>query len=486
MIFQLHPHAKWHDGKAITAADVEFSFNLLTAETSTPLWRQYYHEVTSVKATGLLEVTVQFANGDNAELPIIIGQFPILPKHWWETRDASKTFLEAPLGSGAYRIKDFEAGRHITYERVESYWGKDHPLEVGTANFNEIRYDYYKDANVIVEALKSGAIDLRVENVSKNWATAYEIPARTRGDLILKRFTHRRTQGMQGFAYNFRRPQFQEVKVREALAYAFDFEWSNKTLFYGQYQRSNSYFSNSELASSGLPSAAELAILNPLRGQIPAEVFTQTYAAPSTKEQSLRDNLRAANAILDAAGWQFGSDRIRTKNGVRLEMEILIVQPSFLRIVSPFVRNLKRIGVDASVRQIDVPSYIERLSKFDFDMIVASYRQSDSPGNEQVSFFGSSSANVPHSRNVAGLANPAIDSIINQLINTTSREKLVTATRALDRVLLWNYIVIPQWYADYDRYVYWNRFGIPKQTPKSGAAFITWWIDPQKDRALDR
>ncbi|MCH9779772.1 MAG: extracellular solute-binding protein [Alphaproteobacteria bacterium] len=486
MVFALHENARWHDGQPLTAHDVEYSFNLLIAPTSTPLWASYYHEVESVKATKTHEVTVTFANGDNAELPIIIGQFPIFPKHKWEKRDATKTFLDVPLGSGPYKLKSFEAGRFLVYERVQDYWGINHPTEVGMNNFDEVKYDYYKDANVIIESFKAGAIDLRVENISSKWATAYNIDARERGDLILKEFVHQRTQGMQGFAYNTRKAIFQESTVREALSYAFDFEWSNKTLFYGQYMRSNSYFSNSELASKGLPSPAELAILNPLRAMLPPRVFAEEYKAPRTEPGSLRANLRTANKLLDDAGWKLGPDNIRTKNGEKLSFEILLVQQAFERIVLPFSRNLERIGVKTTVRVIDVPSYIERLSAFDYDMIVTSFPQSESPGNEQNEFFGSASANTPRSRNVVGIANPAVDAVIDTLNRVATRDELITAVHALDRVLLWNFYLIPQWHANYDRYAYWNRFGIPDKQPQSGASFITWWVDPVKEKNLVR
>ncbi len=483
--FKLRKDAKWHDGKPVTVDDVIWTFNTLVKD-GQPFYRFYYGSVAEVVKVGADIVRFNFKPGENRELPLIIGQLSILPKHYWAARDFTKTTLEPPLGSGPYKIKDFEAGRAITLERVKDYWGKNLPVNKGFSNFDEIRYDYYRDSTIAIEAFKAGEYDYRSENSSKSWATAYEIPAVKNGQMKKEGINHNRSTGMQGFVFNTRRDMFNDARLRAALAYAFDFEWSNKNLFYGQYARSRSYFDNSELAAEGLPSADELKLLDPLRGKIPDEVFTQTYEPPKGGgPRQLRKNLRAAGKLLDAAGWKIkGRERVHEATGKPLTFEVMLVSPLFERIVLPFAKNLEKLGVKITVRTVDSSQYRRRLDTYDFDMIVGSYGQSLSPGNEQRSFWGSKAAKLEGGRNYMGISDPAIDALVEKIIAASDRKALVTATRALDRVLQWGHWVIPHWHIKYDRIAYWNKFGRPKITPTQGSQFTAWWVDAAKAKAL--
>jgi microcin C transport system substrate-binding protein len=426
---------------------------------------------------GERKVRFSFAAGDNREMPLIAGQLPILPRHYWENRDFSRTTLEPPLGSGPYRVGAFETGRYVVLERVPEYWGRDLAVNRGMHNFDRIRYDYFRDATVIREAVKAGSIDLRAENQAKAWALDYDTPAVRRGELIMKAFDHDRPAGMQGFVMNTRRPLFRDARVRYALAHAFDFEWSNRNLFFGQYARTGSYFANSELASSGLPGPEELKLLEPWRGQIPDEVFTREYRPPSTDGSGWpRDNLRRAFELLREAGWGVRELRlVNERSGEPFGFEILLVGSGFERIVLPYVRNLRRLGIDARVRVVDSSQYVNRVRAFDFDMIVAVWGQSASPGNEQRDFWGSAAARSPGSRNYAGIASPALDALIESLIAAPDRESLVQRTRALDRVLLWSHLVVPNWHSPVDRIVFWDKFGYPEPPPRQGTSTDFWW-----------
>jgi len=488
--FDLRPEARWHDGKPITPADVIFSFNVLK-EKGDPFYRSYYAGVAKVEQSGPHAVTFTFREAGNRELPLIVGQMPIVPEHYWKNRDFAATTLEPPLGSGPYRISGAEAGRFITYARVKDYWGRDLPVNKGRYNADTLRYDYYRDTTVALEAFKAGAFDMISEYEAKKWATAYDFPAVKDGRVIRAEIPHHTPSGMQGFGFNTRRPVFADPRVREALAYAFDFEWTNAALFHGAYRRTESYFDNSELAASKLPDARELAILEPFRKDLPPEVFAKIYRAPEVVgENGLRANLRTAVAKLKAAGWEIKNGTMtEVATGRPLAFEIMLngVQgAAFERVTLPFVQNLKRIGVAASLRTVDVNQYQNRVQQFDFDMMVVSFGQSLSPGNEQESFFGSAMAERPGSRNVLGVKSPVVDALIRHIVLAKDREDLVAATRALDRVLLWSFYVIPQWYLPYDRLAYWNRFGMPKTITIRGTDTWTWWIDPAKDAALKR
>jgi microcin C transport system substrate-binding protein len=478
--FTLRPNARWHDGQPITVEDVVWTFEALK-EKGHPFFRAYYANIASAEQDGERRIKMIFDGTVNRELPLIAGQMPVLPKHYFEGRDFEKTTLEPPLGSGPYRIKSVDPGRSISYERVPDYWGWDLPVNRGRFNFDEIRYEYFRDANVALEAFKAGVYDVRIENTSKLWATAYTGPAIEAGRIELEEIPHERGTGMQAFVMNTRRAPFDDPKVREALGYAFDFEWTNKNLFYGQYERTESFFSNSELAATGLPGDAELELLEPFRDQLPEEVFTAEYEAPATDGSgNNRRNLRTALQLLNEAGYTVEGGKLRNAQGKALNFEILLVSPAFERVVLPFRKNLERLGIDVSVRTVDPAQYQNRIDGFDFDMIVGSFGQSLSPGNEQRDFWGSAAADVQGGRNLIGIKNPVVDALVDKIIQAPSREALIAATRALDRVLLWNHYVIPQWHIRTTRIAYWDKFERPAEDPKYGVDLMTWWIDEDR------
>lgn len=485
--FTLRKEARWHDGRPVTPEDVIFTFETLR-DKGQPIYRFYYAGVAKVEKSGERSVKFTFVPGENRELPLILGELSILPKHYWEGRDFTKTTLEPPLGSGPFEVESVDPGRSIVYRRVADYWGRDLPVNRGRFNFDRIRYDYYRDATVAIEALKAGDYDFRAENSSKDWATAYDVAALREGRLVKLEVKHRRTAGMQGFVYNSRRPLFRDARVREALAYAFDFEWSNRNLFYGQYTRTRSYFDNSELAATGLPGPEELPLLEPYRGRIPEQVLTSEYNPPATDGQGrIRDNLRQADRLLKEAGWEIvGGKRVQATNSDKpMEFEILLVSPLFERVALPFVKNLERLGVIAHVRTVDSAQYVRRVDDFDFDMIVGTFGQSQSPGNEQRAYWGSAAARQPGSRNAMGIEDPVVDELVEAVIAAPDRDGLVVRTRALDRVLQWGHWLIPHWHLDYDRLVFWDMFGRPETTPLTGYQFDTWWYDTQGKGAPD-
>lgn len=480
--FTLRKEARWHDGRPVTADDVLWSFETLRTK-GRPFFRAYYANVD--KAEKLDERTVKFTfkPGENRELPLIMGQLTVLPKHYWEGRDFEATTLEPPLGSGPYKLGKFDAGRWSSYDRVADYWGKDLAVNRGRDNFDTVRYDYYRDMTVALEALKAGAYDVRVEASAKEWATGYDAPAVTDGRLIKGEFKHSRPNGMQGYAFNLRRPLFQDRRVREAIGYAFDFEWSNRTLFYGQYVRCRSYFENSELAANGVPQGAELAVLEPLRDQLPAEVFTTEYQPPATDGSgNMRDNLRKAYELLKAAGWTVDpkTKKLVDAAGKPFEFEILLLDPAYERITLPFAKNLERLGITARTRVVDMAQYQRRTDDFDYDMVIEKWPQTLSPGNEQRSFWHSALADQPGSMNSLGLKDPAIDALVEQVIAAPDRASLVARTHALDRALQWGFYVVPNWYIAHDRVAYWDKFGRPDVIPAQGVQLDTWWYDPAK------
>jgi len=482
--FELRPEARWHDGKPITADDVVWSFETLLAK-GAPNYRFYYQSVEKVEKTGERSVKFTFKPGTNRELPLIVGQLPVLPKHWWATRNFEATTLEPPLGSGPYKVGKFEAGRYIEMERVADYWGADIPVNKGRWNFDVQRFEYYRDATVALEAFKGGNYDFRVEPSAKEWATAYEIPELKDGRIVKEALPNQRPTGMQSFAMNLRRPVFRDRRVREALGLAFDFEWSNKTLFYGQYARTESYFENSELASSGLPSGEELAILEKYRGKVPDEVFTEVYAAPRTDGSgNNRENLRRAAELLKEAGWVPQAGKLM-KDGVPFSFEILLNSPLFERVALPYAKSLEKIGITANVRTVDTSQYRRRTDSFDYDMIVGGFPQSESPGNEQRDYWSSESAKREGSRNALGLADPVVDELVDGVIAAPDRKSLVVRTRALDRVLLWGHYVVPNWYIGSDRIAYWDKFGKPTVVPKDGVQVDAWWVDAAKAARLE-
>jgi microcin C transport system substrate-binding protein len=484
--FTLRPQARFHDGSPVTAEDVMFSFNILKTK-GHPFYRSYYANVQRAEQVGRRKVKFTFSSGENRELPLILGQMPVLSKAYWSHHDFEKTTLSPPLGSGPYKVESVEPGRSITYRRDPNYWGANLAVNVGRNNFDTLRYDYYRDATVALEAFKAGEYDLRVENVAKSWATGYDSPALKSGLIKQETIPHQQPTGMQGFVFNTRREIFKDPRVREALAYAFDFEWTNKNLFYNAYQRTRSYFSNSELAASGLPSKAELEILKPYRGRLPEAVFTKSYEPPATDGSgNLRRNLHTAIRLLKKAGWVINKGRlVHQQTGKPMAFELLLVSPSFERVALSFKHNLKRLGIDLSVRTVDSAQYQRRVENFDFDMIVAVWGESLSPGNEQRDFWSSAKADVPGSRNLAGIKDPVVDELVELLIHAPDRQNLIDRTRALDRVLLWGHYVIPHWHLRYFRVAYWDKFGRPQITPKYALGFDTWWIDPAKEAALN-
>lgn len=483
--FLLRPEARFHDGQPVTAEDVAHTFELLTTQ-GHPLYRQYYADVAEVVVESQHSVRFDFKHGHNRELPLILGQLQVLPKHWWQGNDFSKTSLQPPLGSGPYRIGRVSAGRSIIYERVADWWGKDLPVSRGQYNFDRVHIDYYQDMSVALEAFKAGQFDFNLEYSAKDWATGYNSPALKRGDILREEIHNHNPVGMQAYVFNLRRPMFQDRRVREAIALLFDYEWTNKQLFYGAYLRTNSFFANSELASSGLPDEAELELLEPLRGQIPDEVFTTPFKLPvSDASGIIRERRLQAWQLLQDAGYRIEKDRMVNADGQPLAFEFIIAQTNLERVLLPFKRNLEELGIEMTIRRADVSQYINRMRSRDFDMTSAIWSQSSSPGNEQRDFWHSSSFDNPGSRNFIGLQDPAIDSLVEGLINADSRDSLITHTRALDRVLLWGHYVIPNYYTDSWRIAHWKHLQRPAKPPLYDYGLFTWWIDGQQPQVQE-
>jgi len=487
--FRLRPGARHHDGKPITVEDVIFSMEAFKKHS--PMMSAYYRHVVKVQQTGEREVTFVFDAPGNREMPVILGQLNVLPKHWWEgtdaagkKRDIGATTLEPPLGNGAYRIKEFVAGRTVVYERVKDYWGKDLNVNIGRDNFDEMRFEYFRDATVAIEAFKADHVDWRTENSAKNWATAYDFPAVKDKRVVLEEFVQRNRGIMQAFTFNTRRDKFKDPKLRRAFNFAYDFEEMNKQLFFGQYKRINSYFDGTELASSGLPQGQELQILETVRDKVPPEVFTTAYTNPvNGSPENVRANLREATRLLKEAGYEIRNQKlVNAKTGEPMNIEILTEDPNVERFILFYKPSLERLGISVTVRTVDDPQYENRLRSWDYDIIIASWPESLSPGNEQRDFWSSQAADTAGSRNYIGIKNPAIDALIERVIFAKDRAELVAATRALDRVLLWNHYVVPQFTTDKSRTARWDRFGRPDPLPKyAAAAFPTvWWWDAEK------
>jgi len=487
--YRLRPEAKWHDRQAITPDDVIFSFDAF--KNNSPQASAYYRRVIKAEQTGEREVTFTFDAAGNRELPQIVGQLTILPKHWWEAadrtgqrRDVTATTLEPPLGSGPYRIKEFEPGRTIVYERVKEYWGKDVNVKVGYDNFDQLRFEYFRDITVEFEAFEADQVDWYEESTARNWATGYHFPAVREKRVILEEFPTRNVGTMQAFAFNLRRGKFKDPRLRRAFNFALDFETINNELFYGQYQRISSYFEGTELASSGLPNDKELRILETVRDEVPLDVFITPYWNPiGGSPSAARNNLLEAMRLLEAAGFAVRDFKLAdASTGQPLTVEFLLADPNYERFVMFYQESLKRLGIDVTVRTVDDVQYENRLRQWDFDIVVASWAQTLSPGNEQRDYWGAQAAETPGSHNVIGVENKVVDRLIDHIIFAKDRDELVAATRALDRVLLWNHYVVPQWTYGKVRTARWDRFGRPDLMPVYGlSAFPTiWWFDARR------
>jgi microcin C transport system substrate-binding protein len=493
--YRLRATAKWHDGMPITPEDVVFSFNAF--KKYNPQFSAYYRHVVSAHVTRPREVTFSFDTAGNRELPQIVGQLTVLPKHWWQTTDKSgnrrkigDTTLEAPLGSGPYRVKSFDAGHTIVYQRVDDYWGKDVNVRVGQNNFDELRFDYFRDAAVDFEAFKAGDFDWRTENVARNWAAGYDFPAARQQRVVLEEFPIRNSGIMQAFAFNTRRSKFSDARLRRAFNLAFDFESVNRDIFYGQYTRITSYFQGTQLACSGLPEGRELEILTPLRDQVPTEVFTAPYWNPIGGDpEADRNNLLKAMTLLEAAGFAVRDLKlVDIKTGEHLKVEFLLADPTYERFVLFYQDSLERLGIDVSVRTVDSVQYENRLRNWDFDIVVASWEETLTPGNELRDYWGSGAAATPGSRNFIGIADKAVDLLIDRIVYATDRAEQVAATHALDRVLLWHHYVVPQWSFNKVRTARWNRFARPHVMPTYGMSAFpdVWWWDAQLAGTTDR
>jgi len=488
VVYRLRAEARWHDGKPVTPDDVVFSFD--TFKTNSPMYSAYYRHVVKCEQVGERDVKFTFDGPGNRELPLITGELTVLPKHWWEgtdaqgrKRDVSATTLEIPLGSGPYRVKEFVAGRSMVLERVKDYWGKDLAQSIGQDNFDEVRYEFFRDDTVAREAFKADQLDWILERSAKEWSTAYDFPAVRENRVIKEKFPIRSSGRMQGWAFNLRRPLFQDAKLRRAFNYAFDFEEMNRQLSTGEYIRDNSYFQGNELASSGLPEGLELQILEPLRDKVPPEVFTTPYQNPvNGNPENVRNNLREATRLLKEAGFEVKDRKLVDPKGQPVSLEILCRDPGDERIALFYKPSLERLGIAASVRTVDDVQYTNRVRSFDFDMTTVVWGQSLSPGNEQRDMFGSQVADRPGSRNLPGIKNPAIDALIDRIIFAKDRAELVACCKAMDRVLLWNFYVVPQFTYGFQRYARWDRFSHPDPLPQYGVSgFPTlWWWDADK------
>ncbi len=493
--FRLRKEARFHDGKQITPEDVIWSFDALKA--NVPTRAAYYKDVVKAEQTGERDVTFVFSSKDNRELPSILGQISVLPKHWWmakdangKQRDVAASTLEIPLGSGPYQFGKVVAGSSLTLVRSPDYWGKDLPVNVGTNNFDEISIIYFQSPLVAFEGFKGDQFDYYQESLSKNWATGYDFPAVKSGKIIKEEIPLKKVNGMQGWVLNQRRAVFQDIRVRKAFNLAFDFEWSNTNLFYGQYTRARSYFNNSELEAKGLPSPEELVLLEPLRDKLPPEVFTSEYTNPTNPDSTTRrKNLREASKLLAEAGWTIvpegGKNILKNPKGEILTVEITLDSPAFERVALPYKQQLELLGIGVLVRTIDAEQFVKIKETFNYDIIVNNFGQSLSPGNEQRFFWGSTEADKNGTQNYAGIKDPAIDALIDKVIFAKDRKGLVTATQALDRALIWGYYVVPQWFRAAERIAHWDRFGRPEKTPDYDLGFPSiWWWDEAKAKKV--
>ena len=483
--FNLRPEAKFSDGVPVTAEDVAWSYRTLI-EQGRPSIRIQLADVKDVVVEGPRRVRFNFKTTQNRELPLIVGGLPVLPKHFFEGRDFSKPLTDAPIGSGPYRITNFELGRSVTYSRDPNWWAANLPTGRGTNNFDTVRYEYFRDMTVAMEAFKAGKVDVRSENIAKNWATAYDFPAVQNGAVIKREYTHELPTGIQGYAMNTRRPIFADPRVRQAVTWAFDFEWTNKNLFYSAYKRTSSYFSNTPLAATGLPSPEELKLLEPYKDSLPDGLLTRPFTLPVTDGSgNNREQLVQALKLLQAAGWQVKDRKLLQANGQPAVFTILLDDPSLERVALPYVQNLRKLGFDVQVRTVDPAQFQHLTDDFDFDMTMMIYPGSDIPGSELRDYWSCAAAKSTGSSNVPGICSPAIDAMIEKVNAAEDRNTLRTAARALDRLLLWNWYMVPNWYSQNFHIAYWDRFGDPGIPIREGLNFDSWWVDQQKAKKND-
>jgi len=484
-IFHLDPRAKFQDGSDITAEDVKFSYEILL-EKGSPVYRQVFSQIEGAEIIDELTVKFTFKPGNNRETPLTVAGISIMPKKFWDGKDFAKTTFEIPVGSGAYKVASIEAGRRITYERDPNYWAANLPVNRGQNNFDTIQYDTYLDPEVQRQAFLAGEYMIRSEHSSRDWNTAYNTPAVERGDIQKEFMPDNLPVGMQAYVMNNRLPIFSDQRVRRALQYGFDFQWLNRAMFYGAYSRTDSFFVNSELAATGIPTGDELALLEPYRDQLPARLFTEPYTLPDfDAPNGRREALREAMTLLNDAGWEVRDKVLVNKEtGQPFRFELIIRQPGLEKIALVVKSRLKQLGVEMDIRLIDTGQWVNRIQAFDFEVTTFWWQQSLTPGNEQRVFWSSEAADQPGSRNFAGIKNPVVDAMIENITSANSWEELVAATRALDRVLLWGDYVIPQYYLGGDRMVWWNIFGRPDDVPLQGMSVMRWWIDPDKAAKL--
>lgn len=481
--FTIDARARFADGTPITVEDVAFSLETLKGADVHPFYPYYYRDIARSEIIDSQRIRFVFTK-KNRELPMIAAQLPVFSKRSFASADNGQagSHLAPPLGSGPYMVDQVIQGRTINYKRNPNYWAKDHPTRKGMFNYDSITVKYYKDQVVALEAFKAGEFDVMSVNIAKQWARDLEGPRFESGELVKKLFAHRNNAGMQGFLMNTRRTVFQDRRVRQAIGLAFDFEWTNASLFYGQYTRADSFFSNSYLAARGLPTDLELQYLEPFRESLPPEVFNVPLQPPTTDgKNSIRNNLRQAMRLLSEAGYQVKDGRLVNKDGVQFSFEVLLVSQSFERVMASFVSNLEKLGMKVSYRTIDQTLYTERLKSFDFDMIVTTYGQSQSPGNEQRNFWHSEAADTPGSNNYAGIKSPAVDDLIDRIIYANSQDELIAACRALDRVLWYGYYLVPNWYMSGHRLAYHDIFAQPEKLPEYYSPIqliMTWWLKP--------
>ncbi len=489
--FYLNPKAVFSDGKKITAKDVEFTFTTLTTK-GDPQYKLYFADVEKVTVVSDEVVNFKLKHNRNKELIMSIATLPILPQHYWQEREFNKTTLDIPIGSGPYSIKSFDAGRQITYQRNPNYWAQDLNVNKGLYNFDSLIIDFYRDMDVALEAFKSGAYDYQYELMSKAWATGYDIPAVKNGDIQKIMMPDDNIQGMLGILFNTRKPPLNDAALREAMSLAFDFEWTNKNMFYGLYARSDSFFENSELEAMGAPSKEELALLTPLKDQLPAATFQEKYAVSTTDGSgNNRESLRRAKQLLDKAGYIIKNNQlIDPKTQKPIEFEYIERQQGFERIVSPWLANLKKLGIVVNFRMLDQAQWITRLQEYDFDMLAISYPPTLSPGAEQALYWGSESAKTPMSSNYMGIQNPAIDALITHVVEAKNRDEQVIAARALDRALINNHYLVPLYHNRSHRIAYWNKFERPENTThydfRYRVGMHTWWYSNEKALALKK